>query len=162
ITARLAEDRLPADDRRTVVVRAVQEVKVLLVDGEPGNEPRDSEVFFLRHGLVPVPSDQAADYFLKTTTLTAPELSQARFDDYDAVVLANVPDFNEATLRALENYLRRGGGLMIFPGGAVNVTFYNEHLFKRLKILPAEFGQARGQAEQDEKFFNFQEKNYEH
>src|SRR5262249_12545240 len=111
ITARLAEDRLPADDRRTVVVRAVQEVKVLLVDGEPGNDPRDSEVFFLRNGLVPVPPDAAADYFVKTATLTAPELSQAHFDDYDAVVLANVSDFSEATLQALENYLRRGGGL---------------------------------------------------
>ena len=55
VTARIPEDRLTADDRRTVAVRAIQEVKVLLVDGDPGNEPRDSEVFFLRNALVPVP-----------------------------------------------------------------------------------------------------------
>jgi hypothetical protein len=162
ITARIAEDRQPADDRRTVAVRAIKEVKVLLVDGEPGNEPRDGETFFLQHALVPVSPETAPEYFIKTATITAPELPQARLDDYDAVVLANVSDFSEATLKAFENYLRRGGGLMIFPGGRVNVNFYNEQLFKRLKLLPAEFGSARGAADQEDKFVTLQEKDYDH
>src|SRR5262245_34148220 len=162
VTARIAEDRLPADDQRTVAVRAIKEVKVLLVDGEPGNEPRESEVFFLKNALVPVPPDAAPDYFIKTSSVTAPELSQARLDDFDCVVLANVPDFAEATLKAIESYLRRGGGLMVFPGGRVNERFYNEQLFQRAKLLPAGLGAARGQADQDEKFFSFQENNYEH
>ena len=162
VTARIGEDRLPADDRRTVAVRAIKEVKVLLVDGEPGNEARDSEAFYLRNALVPVPPDVAAEYFIKTATITAPELSQARLDDYDAVVLANVSDFGEATVRAVESYLRRGGGLMIFPGGRVNVNFYNEQLFKRLKLLAAEFGGARGQSDQEDKFITLQEKDYDH
>ena len=38
---------------RTIVVRALKEVNVLLVDGDPGAEPRDSEVFFLEHALTP-------------------------------------------------------------------------------------------------------------
>jgi hypothetical protein len=162
IAARIGEDRLPADDLRTVAVRAIKEVKVLLVDGDPGNEPRDSEVFFLQNALVPVPPDAAAEYFIKAATITAPELSQARLDGYDTVVLANVPDFSEATLRAIEGYLRRGGGLMVFPGDRVNASFYNEQLFKRLKMLPAEFGAARGQAAQEDKFVTFQERDYEH
>jgi hypothetical protein len=162
VTARIPEDRLPADDRRTVAVRAIKEVKVLLVDGEPGSEPRDSEVFFLKNALVPVPPEAAPEYFIKTATITAPELSQARLDDYDAVVLANVSDFSEATVQTVESYLRRGGGLIIFPGGRVNTTFYNERLFKRLRLLPAEFGNARGQADQEEKFVTLQEKGYEH
>lgn len=162
ITARLSEDRLPADDFRTIAVRAIKEVKVLLVDGEPGNEPRDSEVFYLQHALVPVAPEAAPEYFIKAAAITAPELAQARLDDYDAVVLANVPDFGEATVQAVQNYLRRGGGLMIFPGGRVNASFYNEQLFKRLKLLPAEFGATRGQAEGEDKFVTFQEKDYEH
>ena len=162
IGARIAEDRQPADDQRAVAVRAIKEVKVLLVDGEPGNEPRDSEVFFLQNALVPVPPEARADYFIKTSVVTAPELSQARLDDFDCVILANVPDFSDTTLKAVENYLRRGGGLMIFPGGHVDAKFYNEQLFKRARLLPAELGTARGQADQDEKFFTLQEKNYEH
>jgi hypothetical protein len=162
IAARIAEDRQPADDQRTVAVRAIKEVKVLLVDGEPGNEPRDSEVFFLQNALVPVPPEARADYFIKTSVVTAPEFSQARLDDFDCVILANVPDFSDAVVKSIENYLRRGGGLMIFPGGRVDAKFYNERLFKRAKLLPAELGPARGQADQDEKFFTFQEKDYEH
>jgi hypothetical protein len=162
VTARLPEDRLHADDSRTVAVRAIKEVRVLLVDGEPGTEPRDSEVFFLKHALVPVSPDLAPDYFIKINVIAGAELSQARLDDYDAVVLANVADFAEATVKAAEGYLRRGGGLMIFPGGRVNPTFYNEVLFKRLQLLPAELGPTRGQADQDEKFFTLQEKDYDH
>ena len=162
VTARIPEDRLHADDHRTVAVRAIKEVRVLLVDGEPGTEPRDSETFFLRHALVPVPAEVAPDYFIKVATVTAAELASARLDDYDAVVLANVADFSEATVKSMESYLRRGGGLMIFPGGRVNLTFYNEVLFNRLHLLPAELGTARGQADQDEKYFTLQSKDYEH
>ncbi len=162
VTARIAEDRQPADDARTVAARAIKEVRVLLVDGEPGNEPRESEVFFLRNALVPVPADVAPDYFIKATVVAGNELSQARFDDFDCVVLANVPDFSDAVIKSFEDYLRRGGGLMIFPGERVNTAFYNERLFNRSRLLPAAFGPARGDAAQDEKFFSFQEKDYDH
>ena len=162
VAARIAEDRLPADDRRSLAVRAIREVKVLLVDGEPGSEARDSEVFFLKNALVPVPADAAADYFIKTVSVTPSELSQARLDDYDAVVLANVPDFSDALVTALEGYVRRGGGLMVFPGARVNTAFYNEQLFQKLKMLPAEFGAIRGEADKDDAFVTLQEKGYEH
>jgi hypothetical protein len=162
VTARIGEDRLPADDQRTVATRAVKEVRVLLVDGEPGQEPRESEVFFLRNALVPVPPEAAADYFIKTATMPAAELSLARFDDFDCVILANVPDFSDAVVTALENYLRRGGGLMIFPGDRVNAGFYNARLFTRTKLLPAGLGAPRGRADQDENFSTLQEKDYDH
>ncbi|HEY0454988.1 MAG TPA: BatA domain-containing protein, partial [Verrucomicrobiae bacterium] len=97
VTARIPEDRLHADDKRTMVVRAIKEVRVLLVDGDPGNEPREGETYFLRNALVPVSSDTVSDYFVKAATITAPELSQAHLDDYDAVILANVSDCSEAT-----------------------------------------------------------------
>ncbi len=162
VTARIPEDRLHADDRRMVVVRAIKEVRVLLVDGAPGNEPRESAVYFLRNALVPVSPEMAPDYFIKPKTITAAELSGAPLDEFDAVVLANVADFSEATLKAVEQYLRRGGGLIIFPGAKVNVTFYNEQLLKRFNFLPAALGAARGQADQDEKFFTLQDKDYQH
>ena len=162
VTAKIAEDRLSADDQRTVAVRAIKEVRVLLVDGDPGNEARESEVFFLRNALVPVPPEIAPDYFIKTGAITGSELSLARFDDFDCVILANVPDFSDAVVSALENYLRRGGGLIIFGGDRVNAGFYNGRLFQRTRLLPATLGEVRGRADQDEKFFNLQEKDYDH
>lgn len=162
VTARIPDDRLLADNKRTVVCRAIREARVLLVDGEPGTEPRDSETFILGHALVPVASADRDGYFVKTTTITASEMAGTRLDDFDAIVLANVPDFTEATVKALEQYLKHGGGLMIFPGAKVNAGFYNDVLFTRNAILPAALGAPEGNAEQEEKFATLQTRNYEH
>ena len=162
VTARIPEDRLPADDKRSVVIRAIKEVRVLLVDGEPGAEPRDSEVFFLRHALTPVIASELGTYFVKPVQITLSEFASARLDDYDAVVLANVPEFSEGTALMIEQYLRRGGGLIIFPGGKINPVFYNESLLKKHNLLPASFGEVRGKAEQDENYLSLQTKDYDH
>jgi hypothetical protein len=162
ITARVPEDRLPADDKRTLAVRAIKEVRVLLVDGEPGAEPRDAETFFLRHALVPVPASEQPNYFVKVSRLTAPEFSSARLDDFDAVMLANVADFSEALAKSLEQYVQRGGGLVVFSGGRVNSAFYNEQLAGKHRLLPATFGPARGSAEQDAEYFTVQDRDLTH
>jgi hypothetical protein len=162
IVARIPEDRLPADDKRTVAVRAIKEVRVLLVDGDPGAEPRDSETFFLRHALIPVPASEQPNYFVKVTRLAAPEFSTARLDDFDAIVLANVASFAEPVAKNLEQYVRRGGGLMIFAGDKITTAFYNEQLSGKLRLLPATFGPARGNAEQDVEFFTVQDRGLDH
>jgi len=162
IHARIPDDRLRADDRRSLVVRAIKDVRVLLIDGEPGNEPRDSETYFLRNALVPIPIEMQEEYFIKATTIGSPDLPSARLDDFDALILANVSDLSENMLRNFEQYLRRGGGIMIFPGAKSNPVFYNEQLFRRFQFLPAALGTPRGEAEQDEKYFALQEKDYQH
>jgi hypothetical protein len=162
IRARIPEDRLRADDHRTVVVRAIQEVKVLLVEGESGQDARDRPAFFLQHAFTPVPREQAADYFIQTKTVNALELATARLDDFDAIVFANVREVPEATSLALHAYLRRGGGVMVFPGAKLNPAFYNEQWLKRFNFLPAAFGSTRGQEDQEARFFTLQDKDYQH
>ena len=162
VTAKIPEDRLKADDQRVLAVRAIREVRVLLVDGNPVGEPRETETFFLRHALQPVAQADLDNYFIKTTTIPAAEFFETRLDDYDVVLLANVPEFPEATVVAVENYLRHGGGLIVFPGSKINAGFYNTVLFKQHQILPASLGEARGDAAQDENYFSLQTKAYDH
>ncbi|MFA6544242.1 MAG: BatA domain-containing protein [Limisphaerales bacterium] len=162
ITARIPADRFPGDDARTLAVRAIREVRVLMVDGEPGTEPREAETFFLGHALVPVPVDEAEQYYVKTSTIVPSDMGGTRFDDFDAVVLANVPDFSTDTAAALENFVKRGGGLLIFPGARINAAFYNSQLATARKLLPATFGEPHGDANQEEKYFTFQTKDYDH
>jgi hypothetical protein len=161
-TASITPDRLPADDSRTVAVRGVAEVKVLLVDGDPGREPRESEVFFLRNALVPVPPTEAEGFFIKAETVPATDLESAKLDRYDAVFLCNVTDFSTTVVDALESYLRRGGGVVIFPGQNTRENLYNEELLNGRSILPAALGEPRGQADRDEKFMTFADRNLEH
>ena len=162
VTAHLPADRNPADDQRSVATRVIGQISVLLVDGDPGVEARESEVFYLRHALVPVPVEQREKYYIKTKTVTPGEMGGVRLSDYEAVILANVVDLPEGMLGNLEKYLQGGGGLLIFPGGRISTTFYNEKLFSERGWLPAAFGVARGNAEQQENFFHLQSKGYEH
>ncbi len=168
VTARLRSDRSPFDDHRSFALRVIDEVNVLLVDGDPGLEPRDSEVFFLRNALTPVPEEQRGQYFVKTKTVSASELDGIALRDYEAVVLANVVDLSGSALAGIEQFVRAGGGLMVFPGSRISASFYNEQLFKARPMLPAEFGPVRGElppegsAEKPKEFFQLQTSNYAH
>jgi hypothetical protein len=162
VTAETEHDHLPADDRRTLAVRALTQVKILLVDGDPGAGGRESEVFYLRNALVPVPRPEVEQYYNKVTTITSQELDTAKLDQYDAVFLANVTDFPDATLAAFADYLKRGGGLVFFPGDNVNVNQYNNTLAKKLQLLPATLGEPLGDASKDDQFVLLQDKNFEH
>jgi hypothetical protein len=158
VTARIAPDHVPGDDQRSVALRAIQDLRVLLIDGNPGREPRDSQVFYLRHAWQPVPLAEAPRYFIKTTTVTGPEISGMRLDDFDAVVMADVADLQPAARTALEAFVRRGGGLLVFPGSQARPEFYNE----QLSLLPARLGNPRGQLDHDDQFFTLQDKDYNH
>jgi hypothetical protein len=162
ITARIDPDRLPADDVRTVALRGVNDVKVLLVDGDTGREARDSEVHYLRHALRPVPRVEWDNYFIKLTVKTPTELDGIRFEDFDAVIAANVTDFSANVATQLVNYIRSGGAIWFFVGDKLNRGFYNDVLHRQLGLLPAAIGDARGDDRDREKHFSLSDKSHEH
>src|SRR2546429_1217667 len=136
VTAKIDGDHLPADDWRTVALRAVKEVKVLLIDGDPGREPREAETFFLRNALRPVPRAQWDEYFVKLTIKTASELDGVRLEDFDAIVAANVADFSPNFVQQMSNYVRNGGAMLFCLGENVNADFYNQQLYQKQHLLP--------------------------
>ncbi len=162
VTARVPEDRAPADDQRVIAVRAIGEINVLLVDGDPGVEPRESEVFYLRNALTPVPPEARERYFIKPKVVTPLEFESVRLSDYEAVFLANVAELPESSPAALERYVRAGGGLIVFPGSKINAGFYNDRLFTERALLPAAFDAVRGNGDQQDQFFPLQSKGYDH
>jgi len=139
VTVALGNDQVPFDDRRTVVLRAVEEVRILLVDGEPGAEPRESETFFLQYALAPVSPEEEASYPVKPTVVPGSELASAELKDFDAVILANVAELALATAERLSKYVEAGGGLVVFPGANLRAEFYNTMLHTRYGLLPAGF-----------------------
>jgi hypothetical protein len=163
VTAEIEHDHLPADDSRTIAVRALTQVKILVVDGEPGAGGRESETFYLKNALVPVPRPEAEQYYNKLTVITSQELDSAKLDPYDAVFLCNVTDFTESTLAAFADYLKKGGGLVFFPGDNVQVRQYNNELAKKYQFLPATLSdEPRGDASKDDQFTLLQDKNFDH
>jgi hypothetical protein len=168
VTARLHPDRCTFDDQRTLALRVMDEVNVLLVDGDPGAEPRDSEVFYLRNALTPVPLELRGRFFIKTRTVTGVEFDKIALRDFEVVVLANVVDLSVMAADSLHSFVRQGGGLLVFPGSRISLPFYNERLFADRGLLPAAFGEPIGEAvdetkaERPQNYFHLQSKDYAH
>ena len=144
VTVALEGDKAPFDDRQTVVMRARDEVNVLLVDGEPGAEDRDSETFFLREALAPVPPAERSSYPVKPRVVSGSNLEAEALDRYEAVVLANVADVSLAFADRLARFVEKGGGLVMFPGGNFRPESYNALLYRRHGLLPASFVPREG------------------
>ena len=163
ITASIPHDRLPADDQRTIAVHAIRELKILLVEGSTASRPAESDDFFVRNALVPVAPADVSQYFIKTTTILASQLGSTTLDDYDAVYFLGVDQIEPTVVPALTNYVRQGGGLVIFPGAACNVEFYNSEL-GRDGFLPAKLSAYKGDpnSTHNDKFFSLQTSNYDH
>lgn len=162
ITARIPHDQLPRDDERSLLVRVIPKVHVLLVDGKAGRGPRDCESFFLQEALQPVEPMLREKFFIQTRVISAGELDATRLDEYDVIVLANVPDVSRNVVQSLDRLVRDGRGLIVLPGDQVNVKFYNKQLLETVNLLPAMLGEAKGETDQGDKFWTYQAKGFTH
>ncbi len=142
IEARLAGDNLAADDRRYLAVQIVESLRVLLVDGEPGNLPADSETFFIRTALHPTVEDATTRIsFIDPTVIRESELGTANIDESDIVVLANVGGITQSIAARLEAYAADGGSVLIFLGDRLDALIYNDELHRDGQgLLPAKLG----------------------
>lgn len=158
VTARVPADRLPADDERTMVVPVVGEVKVLVVDGDPGS----NSGFFLRHALQPVPAEQVSEYFLQPQVVVPAQLAVMRFAEYGAVILADPPVLASPVVDQLAAYVREGGALLVFPGPKADAEYYRREWVERAGLLPAGLGQVRGREDAEEGALRWQASGYRH
>jgi hypothetical protein len=165
ITVQIPHDRLPADDQRTLAVRTVREVRVLLVNGGTSMQAAEADDFYVRNALTPVASGDLSSYFIKTTTVDAAQLAATSLDDYDAVYLLDVDQVDPTVVPTLSHFVQQGGGLVIFPGPSANIDAYNQVLGKD-DFLPAHLGPYHGNPDpdhrDDKKFYTLQNKDYQH
>lgn len=146
LTARLPADRQPADDARTLVVRAVDRLRILVVDGDE----ESNAGFFLRHALQPVPAEQVAEYPLQPRVIRPSQWNSVRWEELEAVILADVPELPPEVVEALDRRVREGMALWIFAGPRSNPEFYSRGLVEGSGWLPAALGERRGDPEGDE------------
>ncbi len=123
-------------------LQAQQKLKVLIVDGDPRTSLIQSETFFLTRALNPGGSEDSS-LFLPTVII--PEaLNSVSLNSYQAVIFCNLAVIPKAILPRLRDYLRRGGGLLLFLGDRVQADDYNFNLFKASPpILPYQIGVKR-------------------
>jgi|GEM_PF-155739 len=128
LEASLVDDALSADNRRWCVVDVPEATPVLIVQGPTG--VLHDHAYYLDSVFNPgsrvntgiravtQPSD-----FLRSAT--GRELAAFR-----AIYLLDVGRLDGGVVEKLEEYVRAGGGLAVFVGDNVDVSFYNNQLYK--------------------------------
>jgi Mg-chelatase subunit ChlD len=152
VQATIGEDRLRADDVRHLAVQIEEFLPVLLINGEPAERASDSETFYLERALrPPAPLGAVLASHVKPKTITEFDVAAVNFESYRMVVLANLASLAaEDTVRRLEDYVRNGGSLVVFPGDRVDTRFYNQQLFRDGDgLLPARLGNEVGSLGED-------------
>lgn len=123
-------DALGVDDRRYVRAQLREEVRVLLVNGDPRTVRYDDELFYLEAALRP---GDRGDSGTTLTTTTADELPRGKIGEVDVIVMANVRALEADLAQRLSKWVRAGGGLMIALGSNVDADAYNKTM---LPLLP--------------------------
>lgn len=144
LTVRLdpADDPLPVNDEASVPVEIAEALPVLLVDGEPGVEPLESETAFLRAALAPSEDDTPA---VRAAVISTDDLSADSLANAHVLVLANVESLDASQSGAVADFVARGGGVLVLPGGRVDEDVYNKTLFRDGDgWLPASLGESKG------------------
>ncbi len=141
-------DPLKADNTFLASMQVRDRVPVLLVDGEPNKEPLKSETAFAEIALQPFAAGRVELADLINPRVVAPEaLNQQMLAESAVVILANVRKLNDNQLRFVEEFVRNGGGLLIFPGAKIDTSWYQSALHRDGKgLLPLAYAQLAGDA----------------
>ena len=149
--ARLEDDDLPQDNRRYFVFRIPEQINVLLV----GSRPADTRA--LRLALRP---DEKSAGYIRVRQTNVAGLNRAALAKADVVFLAGVANLDDNLGLSLREFVRQGGGLVIFLGSDVDVRNYNDKLLRRLQMPP--LTKAMGSLEGGDAFLTFGKIDYGH
>src|SRR5262249_10835350 len=156
IEVSIDDDPLTLDNRRWLVVPVRESVSVLLVDGHFKAEPYQSETDYLAQALSPSDESPTAPKPIRVEVVPESQLSNRELTPYDVVALCNVWQFTAPEVAALEDYLKQGGGVVVFLGDQVVADNYNRLLYDDGKgLLPASLGPTTGDASRKEGGFTF-------
>jgi hypothetical protein len=139
ISARLPADGLMIDNTRRLVVRAHRRLRLLLVDGAPGNPLADrlASTAWLATALAPL----AHGNTFSPHVISAIELSAQSLRHDAAVVFSDAPAPGAHSVARLKSFMKAGGLLLIFPGPQVTGRNWSSALGTgRNGLLPAVMG----------------------
>jgi hypothetical protein len=114
-----AIDDLMADNVAHVAILAAPPHRVLLVDGDVRDSASLSETYFLDLALRLAATGETADASPYAPDQLAVDAPFPDLNPYAAVVLANVSGLSAADARRLAEFVRGGGGLVVFGGDRV-------------------------------------------
>ena len=128
-------DDLPQDNRRSVAISVIEQIDVLIIDGDPSREWLRGESDFLKLALTPYfentkkeDKDLEMKDLIKATTIPIEQFKKTeQFGEARLIILANVKELESTITEELESFVKNGGGLLICSGNQLNSGWYNEN-----------------------------------
>ncbi len=133
---------LSVDDTWHFLIRPRRQVRALLINGSPSSNPLNDELFFLTRAL-----SSAEAGSITSTVTTVDGLSRRTLEDFDVVVMANVPRLSRDDAARLYSFVEDGGGLLVTMGDEVDTEAYNRHFSE---LLPRPLRGMKLLAERDD------------
>lgn len=143
VNAVLPVDGFATDNQRITAVEVVSRMDVVIADAAPDAAGNASAGFYISRALVPVPRDQAANYYLAAHIVRCAELASmvapSATDRPEVVLLCEPLRLSVDVADTLEVYVKSGGNLVVFPGSSSELgTKETPEAFARL--LPGTLG----------------------
>jgi hypothetical protein len=138
IEVRIDEDDLALDNKFALALQVRHQIPVLLIEGSGGSELWESDGGLAALALEAA-GTHARDGLFRVTRRELndfAELTASEFEPYRCIVLANVPSLSRQQQFALEQFVERGGGLLVALGDKVDAQAYNRSSLGGKGILP--------------------------
>lgn len=162
VELRLPPDGLRLDDSRRLALAVRDEIRLLLVNGQPSGLPLENATDFLRLALDPSDGTATAMSPFRPTVITEGELLGIDLTQYDGIFLCNVAQFTEREAEVLRRFLRSGGGVVFALGDQVRAESYNQILGSGdAPLLPARLVERIG-GDGGSQVFEFAPGDYSH
>ncbi len=129
----ISHDNLDVDDVRYFVIPQNKKPRVLIVDGDPREDARLSESYYLARAVETISEILPLNLTIKDNDSFLDE----KLKEYNLIFLANVGDIAPQKAHEIEEFLKDGGVVVVFLGDRVRGDLYNA-LFRN--VLPVEIG----------------------
>ncbi|NQT86513.1 BatA domain-containing protein, partial [bacterium] len=135
VTARLEPDALPIDNSRGAVAIIRDRVSVLCVEGSSGSAEKSGGLIA---AALRARGNGAGEEDFTVQSVPWGNLPTQDLNSFDVVILADVPDITPEQARRFDEYVRRGNGLIWFPGDDTKPEVWNERsALEGTPLLPA-------------------------
>ncbi|NQT19199.1 MAG: BatA domain-containing protein [Planctomycetes bacterium] len=159
----IEDDRLKADNVRSFTVSIQRQLQVLIVQDEKSAVEFMDSSFYLAKALDPLGGDAAVRSPIRPARVLTASAESEKLSDYDAVCLVDVARIGPGLARMLKEYVREGGGLIVFAGDNADLRHYNAVLADPADALvAAELGQVLGNADDHTQFHSITDVDYSH
>ena len=138
ITAEISGDLLQTDNVRRVVAVIRDRVSVLCVDGSDGSSGRLLRAALLARG----DGTEDEDYVVRSIPWIS--MPSEKLEEVDVLILADVPEITPEQAKRFSHHVKKGNGLVWFPGDNLKTAVWNERMTKGASpLLPAMLGQPK-------------------